>query len=87
MQVAVLHGDLSETEQDYYVRQVTEKFPISIVEKIILDVQEEYVDVRYMLHRFRDLRKMRGCCIGEPSDWNHAKQAELRDTLPNQIDC
>ncbi len=87
MQVAVLHGDLSETEQDYYVRQVTEKFPISIVEKIILDVQEEYVDVRYMLHRFRDLRKMSGCCIGEPSDWNHAKQAELRDTLPNQIDC
>lgn len=87
MQVAVLHGDLSETEQDYYVRQVTEKFPISIVEKSILDVQEEYVDVRYMLHRFRDLRKMSGCCIGEPSDWNHAKQAELRDTLPNQIDC
>ena len=87
MQVAVLHGTLSEAEQDYYVRQVTEKFPISIVEKIILDVQEEYVDVRYMLHRFRDLRKMSGCCIGEPSDWNHAKQAELRDTLPNQIDC
>ena len=87
MQVAVLHGTLSEAEQDYYVRRVTEKFPISIVEKIILDVQEEYVDVRYMLHRFRDLRKMSGCCIGEPSDWNHTKQAELRDTLPNQIDC
>ena len=68
MQVAVLHGTLSEAEQDYYVRRVTEKFPISIVEKIILDVQEEYVDVRYMLHRFRDLRKMGGCCIGEPSD-------------------
>lgn len=48
MQVAVLHGTLSEAEQDYYVRRVTEKFPISIVEKIILDVQEEYVDVRYM---------------------------------------
>ena len=87
MQIAVLHGTLSEAEQDYCVRRVTEKFPISIVEKIILDVQEEYVDVRYMLHRFRDLRKMSGCCIGEPSDWNHAKQAELRDTLPNQIDC
>ena len=87
MQAAVLHGTLSEAEQDYCVRRVTEKFPISIVEKIILDVQEEYVDVRYMLHRFRDLRKMSGCCIGEPSDWNHAKQAELRDTLPNQIDC
>ena len=56
MQAAVLHGTLSEAEQDYCVRRVTEKFPISIVEKIILDVQEDHVDVRYMLHRFRDLR-------------------------------
>ena len=86
MQVAVLHGELSEAEQDYYVQLVTDKFPVSIVEKIILDVQGEYVDIRYMLHRFRDLRKMGGGCIGEPSSWNHAKQAELRDTLPNRID-
>ena len=86
MQVAVLHGELSEAEQDYYVQLVTDKFPVSIVEKIILDVQGEYVDIRYMLHRFRDLRKMSGGCIGEPSSWNHAKQAELRDTLPNRID-
>ena len=86
MQVAVLHGKLSEAEQDYYVRRVTEKFPISIVEKIILDVHGEYVDVRYTLHRFRELRKMGGYCIGGPSDWNHAKQAELRDTIPNQFD-
>ena len=86
MQVAVLHSELSEAEQDYYVQLVTDKFPVSIVEKIILDVQGEYVDIRYMLHRFRDLRKMGGGCIGEPSSWNHAKQAELRDTLPNRID-
>ena len=86
MQVAVLHGTLTETEQDYYVRQVTKEFPISIVEKVILDVHGDHVDVRYTLHRFRDLRKMGGYCIGEPSDWNQAKQAELRDTLPNRID-
>ena len=86
MQVAVLHGTLTETEQDYYVRQITKKFPISIVEKVILDVHEEHVDVSCMLHRFRDLRKMGGYCIGEPSDWNRAKQAEFHDTLPNRID-
>ena len=86
MQVAVLHGELSEAEQECYVRQVTDRFPISLVEKIILDVHDEYVDIRYTLHRFRDLRKMGGGCIGEPSSWNRAKQAELRDTLPNRID-
>ena len=78
MQVAVLHGSLSEAEQDYYVQQVTDRFPVSIVEKIILDVHTEYVDVSYTLHRFRNLRKMGGYCIGEPSGWNYAKQAELR---------
>ena len=86
MQVAVLHGVLTEAEQDQYVCQVTKKFSISIVEKAILDVHGEHVDVSYALHRFRNLRKMGGCCIREPSSWNCAKQAELRDTIPNRID-
>lgn len=86
MQVAVLNGTLSEAEQDFYIRHVMEKYPVSIVEKIILDVHTDYVDVSYTLHRFRDLRKMGGYCIGAPSDWNAAKQAELRDTVPNSID-
>lgn len=86
MTVAVLHGTLSEAEQDVYIRQATAKYPISIIEKLILDVEGDHVDVRCILHRFRDFRKMGGCCIGEPSGWNYAKQAELRDTLPNRID-
>ena len=49
-------------------------------------VSGDRVNVRYDLHRFRNLRKMGGYCIGEPSDWNHAKQAELRDTVPNPVD-
>ena len=86
MLVAVLNGKLTETEQDAYVRETVKKYPVSLIEKLILNVQGEAVEVRYILHRFRDLRKMGGCCIGEPSSWNHAKQAELRDTLPNQIE-
>ena len=86
MVVTVLHGNLSEAEQDAYIRQATEKYPISIIEKLILDVQGDHVDVSCILHRFRDLRNMGGCCIGEPSSWNYAKQAELRDTIPNRID-
>lgn len=67
MQVVVLHGTLSEAEQDEYIRQATQKYPISIIEKLILDVQGDSVDVRYDLHRFRNLHKMGGWCIGEPS--------------------
>jgi len=86
MQVVVLNGTLSETEQDAYVREAVKEYPMSIIEKLFLDVQDDHVDVSYDLHRFRNMRKMGGYCIGEPSDWNHAKQAELRDTVPNPID-
>ena len=86
MQIVVLNGTLTEAEQDAYIKQVTARCPISLIEKLILNVQKEYVDVHYTVHRFRELRKMGGYCIGEPMDWNYAKQAELRDTVPNRID-
>ena len=86
MQVVVLNGTLTELEQDTYIKYVTDKYPISIIEKLVLDVQGEYVNLHYTFHRFRDLRKMGGCSIGEPADWNQAKQSELHDTIPNWID-
>ena len=86
MQVVVLNGTLTEAEQDIYVRQATTVYPVSIIEKLILNVQDDHVTVSYDLHCFRNLRKMGGYCIGEPSTWNPAKPAELRDTIPNPID-
>ncbi len=86
MQVVVLNGTLTESEQDSYIRQATKVYPMSIIEKLFLDVQGDHVDVRLDLHRFRNMRKMGGYCIGEPSDWNYAKQAELQDTVPNPIE-
>lgn len=86
MQVVVLNGTLTEAEQDFYIRQATAVHLVSIIEKLFLDVQGDHVVVSYDLHRFRNMRKMGGYCIGEPSDWNYAKQAELRDTLPNPIE-
>lgn len=86
MQVVVLNGTLTQAKQDIYIRQATAVYPMSIIEKLFLEVQGDHVDVRCNLHRFRNLRKMGGCCIGDPSDWNYAKQAELRDTIPNLID-
>lgn len=86
MVTIVKNGTLTEREQDLYVRHIVSKFPVGAVEKVILDVQDEYVDIQYTLHRYRDMRKMGGYCIGEPVSWNSAKQAELSDTVPNPID-
>jgi len=85
MQVVVMNGTLTEAEQDVYIQQATKVYPISIIEKLFLDVQGDHVAVSYDLHRFRNMRKMGGYCIGEPSDWNRAKQAELQDTIPNPV--
>ena len=86
MQIVVRNGTLTEAEQDRYVRHVTEQIPIGLIEKLFLDVRENDVAVSCELRRIRELRKMGGAVIGCPEDWNSAKQAEQRDTLPNPID-
>ena len=83
MQIIVINGPLSEREQDAYIRQITRKCTASAIEKLYLDIHEDYVDVRYTLHRYRELRKMGGYCISEPDTWNSAKQAEHRDMVPH----
>lgn len=85
MVTIVKNGRLTQQEQDLYVRHIVSKFPVGAVEKVVLEVQGEYVDVHYTLHRYRDMRKMGGYCIGEPASWNAAKQAELSDTVPHPI--
>lgn len=86
MQVVVLNGSLTDAEQSTYIRQASEKYPIGSIEKLILDMQGDHIEVHYLLHRPRSLRKMGGYFTGNPADWNEAKQAELRDTIPNRID-
>ena len=86
MQIIVINGPMSEREQDAYIRHVTKKYPMSAIEKLFLEVHEDYVDVRYTLHRSRELRKMGGYCISEPETWNSAKRAEYRDIVPNRFE-
>ena len=86
MQIIVLNGPLPEREQDACVRRITRKYPASAIEKLYLEVHKDYVDLRYTLHRYRELRKMGGYCIGEPSVWNSAKRAEFREMVPNRLE-
>ena len=44
MQIVVLNGTLSEREQDAYIKQATARYPVSLIEKLILDVQKEYCE-------------------------------------------
>ena len=86
MQVVVRNGMLTEAGQERYVQRVTEQIPVGRIEKLFLEVRGDEVEVSCELRRMRELRKMGGAVIGCPEDWNAAKQAEQRDTLPNPID-
>ena len=86
MQIVVLHGTISDAEQNHYTRLVTEKIPAYAIDKLYLDVQGADIDISLTLHQSRELQKMGGCCIGAPEDWNQAKQAECRDTVPNRVE-
>ena len=86
MKVVYLRDVLPQAEQAQYVQHILTEHPGKILEKVIFDVSEEFVDIHYTFCRQRNLSKMGGCCIGEPSSWNSAKRAEHRDTLPNSVD-
>lgn len=86
MQIVVVNGPLCEREQDACIRRVTSRVPASAIEKLFLEVHEDYIDVRYTLHRYRELWKMGGYCISEPQTWNSAKRAEYRDMIPNDFE-
>ena len=85
MKIIVINGPLPEKELDAYIRSVTSRHPASSIEKLILEVHEDYIDVRYTLHRLRELRKMGGYCISEPDTWNSAKRSEYLDMVPNTL--
>lgn len=81
----VVNGSLNEETQDRCIRHVTEKVPIGLIEKLYLDADGDEVSISYTLRKISEKRKMSGCCIGSPEDWNVAKQAEQKETIPNWI--
>lgn len=76
---------LSNAEQQRYIASVRARYPDRIIDKVFLNADEQSVSIRCEYHIPRPLAKMGGYYIGDPSIWNNAKQAELRDSLPNPI--
>lgn len=85
MQVITNGLPLSEAEKDQYVQYIRKKYPDRIIDKVFLKVDEDSVSIHCEYHVPRPVAKMGGYYIGDPATWNNAKQAELRDTLPNRL--
>ena len=85
MQIINEGQPLSEAEQQSYIASIHERYPGCIIDKVFLNADEQSVSIRCEYHIPRPLAKMGGYYIGDPATWNKAKQAELRDTLPNPV--
>ena len=46
MQIVVLNGTMTEAEQDYYIRHITAKCPMCIIDKLVLDIQGDHAELR-----------------------------------------
>ena len=85
MQVIMEGLPMSEAEKQEYVQYICDKYSDRIIDKVFLNADASSVSIRCEYHIPRPIAKMGGYYIGDPATWNQAKQAELRDSLPNPI--
>lgn len=79
IQVTVTGGEISEREKAAYVQHVLEGHKGVVVDAINIEVDGEYVNLRYALSPmpFNRIRRITGYLVGDVSRWNDAKRKEL----------
>lgn len=75
-------ADVSEEEIQKYVKYAEDKYG-SQLEELLVDVQEENVNLSYVLRQpsFERVRRITGYLVGTLDKWNDAKRAEERDRV------
>lgn len=75
-------ADVSEEEIQKYVKYAEDKYG-SQLEELLIDVQEENVNLSYVLRQpsFERVRRITGYLVGTLDKWNDAKRAEERDRV------
>ena len=83
MQVNVTGGSVGQEELDAYIARANSKYSIGTVQALDIQVDGEYVDLRYHLapRPFSRIRRITGYLVGDMSHWNNAKAAEERDRV------
>ena len=78
IQVTVTGGEISEREKAAYVQHVLEGHKGVVVDAINIEVDGEYVNLRYALSPmpFNRIRRITGYLVGTMDRWNDAKTAE-----------
>ena len=78
MKISVNGGNLEEKEINAYKDYLADKFPGQKIESLELNVDGEYVDLKYTFEQtpFERIRRITGYLVGTVDRFNNGKRAE-----------
>lgn len=87
MVVKVTGGAMDPLEKKTYVEYLEEKFPGRDFEEINLEIDGDYVNMRWKLADvpFERIRRITGYLVGNMNRWNNAKAAEEADRVKHGL--
>ncbi len=85
--VTVTGGNISQQEQDAYVRYVQDKYPGRKFSSIDIRLDGDFVDLSWQLEPepFERIRRITGYLVGTLDRFNDAKHAEVEDRVKHGI--
>ena len=85
--ITVLNGELSEKEQEAYVRYVKEENPGKELRELTIKLDGDYAELTYDFEpvKFQRIRRITGYLVGDMTGWNDAKTAEERDRVKHTV--
>ena len=83
MNIRVLNGELTPEQIVAYEKYAKEKYPYETIEELVIDIQGDEVELKYVFvpYKMERIRRITGYLVGTVDRWNDAKQAELRDRV------
>ena len=85
--VTVTGGNISQQEQDAYVRYVKDKYPGRKFASIDIRLDGDFVDLSWQLEPepFERIRRITGYLVGTLDRFNDAQRAEVEDRVKHGI--
>lgn len=83
MQITVTGGEMTEKEQQEYVKYVKKNNPDKIITALEIRLDGEFVDLRYEYETvpFERIRRITGYLVGTLDRFNNAKRVEVGDRV------
>ncbi|MCD8308601.1 MAG: hypothetical protein LUD19_02005 [Clostridia bacterium] len=88
MVLTVRGGEMSQEEQDLYVKYIENKFPDKRITEVNIEVDGDYVNITYKFvpQNFERIRRITGYLVGTVDRFNNAKRAEVHDRVKHGVD-